>query len=188
MSRLLVVRKRWPASMVTLHHASGELGRPAYPGTFPLVRSTLPLACGDRAKTHLYWHELVHRTTELCGCTGAPQERGHVFEDGVPVGVRATIVVRRSACISSPHQQGQVVAGRSPARRTVGVDHDAGWQSSTASSSAKGADHRSSTATRWWLPSTCTSMPSRGIRCRRTRCRGSYGGADLFQAGSSPSV
>ena len=39
----------------------------------------------------------------------------------------------------------------------------------------------SSPSHRWWLPSTCTSMPSRGIRCRRTRCRGGRRRRGLFR-------
>ena len=49
----------------------------------PAVRSTLPLACGDRAKTICMPSSSIARLN-CVGATGAP---GHVLEDGVPVGV-----------------------------------------------------------------------------------------------------
>ena len=81
----------------------------------------------------------------------------------------------------APHQQEVVVGVLLLAEQRVG--HDAGGV-------VDGQQHRkegpSSPSHRLWLPSTCISMPSRGIRCRRTRCRGGRrpAAARALQAGS----
>ena len=72
----------------------------------PAVRSTLPLACGDRAKTICMPSSSIARLN-CVGCTGAPGA-GHVLEDGVPVGVEGDGYA--VALYQPPHQQ-EVVAG-----------------------------------------------------------------------------